>query len=151
MLRINAHSYENCGALSHAESFSSVAVAVSLWRSQSVDAMAVDGVRATLPSVVRLERSCLAGTVQGVPDRANHHLLTVLRYIEQNPVRATLVGRAEAWCWSSARVWNEGGLGLIMELVHCHARSRGSTGCIQPRTTRKYTEFDREICSLGRI
>ena len=30
------------------------------------------------------------------------HLLTVLRYIERNPVRAGLVQRAEDWRWSSA-------------------------------------------------
>jgi putative transposase len=30
------------------------------------------------------------------------HLLTVLRYIERNPVRAGLVQRAENWRWSSA-------------------------------------------------
>ena len=29
------------------------------------------------------------------------HLLTVLRYVERNPVRAGLVRRAEAWRWSS--------------------------------------------------
>jgi putative transposase len=31
----------------------------------------------------------------------NEHLLTVLRYIERNPLRAGLVDRAEAWRWSS--------------------------------------------------
>lgn len=30
------------------------------------------------------------------------HLLTVLKYIERNPVRAKLVRRAEAWRWGSA-------------------------------------------------
>lgn len=30
------------------------------------------------------------------------HLLTVLRYVEQNPLRAKLVKRAEGWPWSSA-------------------------------------------------
>ena len=29
------------------------------------------------------------------------HLLTVLRYVERNPLRAELVRRAEAWPWSS--------------------------------------------------
>jgi len=31
------------------------------------------------------------------------HLLTVLRYIERNPVRACLVERAQDWPWSSLR------------------------------------------------
>ncbi len=30
------------------------------------------------------------------------HLLTVLRYVERNPVRARLVERAQDWSWSSA-------------------------------------------------
>lgn len=30
------------------------------------------------------------------------HLLTVLRYVERNPVRAQLVERAQDWLWSSA-------------------------------------------------
>jgi putative transposase len=33
----------------------------------------------------------------------DEHLLTVLRYIERNPLRAGLVNRAEAWSWSSLR------------------------------------------------
>jgi len=56
------------------------------------------------------------GRFKAFPIEQDHHLLTVLRYIEQNPVRANLVGRAEAWCWSSARVWNEAGLGPNLEL-----------------------------------
>ena len=31
-----------------------------------------------------------------------NHFLTVLRYIERNPVRASLVERAQDWPWSSA-------------------------------------------------
>jgi len=31
------------------------------------------------------------------------HLMVAARYIENNPVAAGLVGRAEAWPWSSAR------------------------------------------------
>ncbi len=37
-----------------------------------------------------------------VPVRDALHLLTVLRYVESNPVRAGLVRDAEAWPWSSA-------------------------------------------------
>ncbi len=33
----------------------------------------------------------------------NEHLLAILRYIERNPLRAGLVGRAEEWPWSSLR------------------------------------------------
>ena len=37
----------------------------------------------------------------------DEHLLTVLRYIERNPVRANLVAGAEQWPWSSARYWQD--------------------------------------------
>lgn len=33
----------------------------------------------------------------------DEHLLTVLRYIERNPLRAGLVPKAEDWSWSSLR------------------------------------------------
>jgi putative transposase len=36
------------------------------------------------------------------PIQEDDHLLTVLRYIERNPVRAGLVARAQDWLWSSA-------------------------------------------------
>ena len=44
----------------------------------------------------------------------DQHLLTVLRYIEANPVRAKIVRRAEDWPWSSYPVH---GLGQADELV----------------------------------
>ncbi|HET6883051.1 MAG TPA: transposase, partial [Pirellulales bacterium] len=44
----------------------------------------------------------------------DEHLLTVLRYIEANPVRARLVERAEDYAWSSYRMH---GLGEHDELV----------------------------------
>ena len=49
-----------------------------------------------------------AGPSRGLllpPLEQDGHLLTVLRYIEQNPVRAQLAARAEDWRWSSAREW----------------------------------------------
>jgi putative transposase len=33
----------------------------------------------------------------------DEHLLTVLRYVERNALRANLVGRAQDWFWSSLR------------------------------------------------
>lgn len=47
------------------------------------------------------------GRFKAFPIEQDDHLLTVLRYIEQNPVRANLVARAEDWRWSSARAWRE--------------------------------------------
>jgi putative transposase len=43
------------------------------------------------------------GRFKAFPIQTNHHLLTVLRYVEANPLRARLVPRAEAWNWSSLR------------------------------------------------
>ena len=31
----------------------------------------------------------------------NEHLLTVLRYVERNPLRAGLVAEVDGWPWSS--------------------------------------------------
>ena len=42
------------------------------------------------------------GRFRAFPIQEDQHLLTVLRYIERNPVRAGLVSRAEHWPWSSA-------------------------------------------------
>ena len=41
------------------------------------------------------------GRFKAFPIKADEHLLTVLRYVERNPLRAGLVDRAERWRWSS--------------------------------------------------
>jgi putative transposase len=45
------------------------------------------------------------GTYKSFPIESDDHLLTVLRYVERNPVRPTLVARAEHWRWSSMWRW----------------------------------------------
>lgn len=55
------------------------------------------------------------GRFKAFPIEQDDHLLTVLRYIELNPVRAGLVTRAEEWRWSSARAWLEAGRGPRVE------------------------------------
>jgi putative transposase len=45
------------------------------------------------------------GRFKAFPIKDDDHLLTVLRYIERNPLRAGLVERAEDWRWSSLRHW----------------------------------------------
>lgn len=45
------------------------------------------------------------GTYKSFPIECDEHLYTVLRYVERNPVRPTLVERAEAWQWSSLWRW----------------------------------------------
>ena len=42
------------------------------------------------------------GRFKSFPVQSDEHLLTVLRYVERNPVRAQLVARAEQWRWGSA-------------------------------------------------
>ncbi|MFN4258954.1 MAG: transposase [Gemmataceae bacterium] len=41
------------------------------------------------------------GRFKSFPIETDDHLYTVLRYVEQNPLRAQLVARAEQWRWSS--------------------------------------------------
>jgi putative transposase len=41
------------------------------------------------------------------PVEEDEHLLTVLRYVERNPLRAGLVKRAADWLWSSLREWQQ--------------------------------------------
>ena len=43
------------------------------------------------------------GRFKAFPIEQDEHLLTVLRYVERNPLRARLVRRAENWQWSSLR------------------------------------------------
>jgi putative transposase len=44
------------------------------------------------------------GRFKAFPIQQDEHLLTVMRYVERNPVRANLVARAEDWRWSSLRL-----------------------------------------------
>ena len=44
------------------------------------------------------------GRFKSFPIERDEHLLTVLRYVEQNPVRAGLARRAEPWRWGSCAV-----------------------------------------------
>jgi len=43
------------------------------------------------------------GRFRSFPIQKNEHLLTVMRYVERNPVRAKLVDSAVDWRWSSSR------------------------------------------------
>ena len=44
------------------------------------------------------------GRFKSFPIETDEHLLTVLRYVERNPLRAGLVRRAEDWRWGSCHV-----------------------------------------------
>jgi len=45
------------------------------------------------------------GRFRAFPIQEDEHLLTVLRYVERNALRANLVARAEEWRWSSLQSW----------------------------------------------
>ena len=45
--------------------------------------------------------SVYQGRYKSFPVQDDEHLLTLLRYVERNPVRAGVARRAEAWRWSS--------------------------------------------------
>ncbi len=45
------------------------------------------------------------GRFQAFPVQSDDHLVTVLRYVERNALRAELVSRAEDWTWSSLPGW----------------------------------------------
>jgi putative transposase len=47
------------------------------------------------------------GRFKAFPIQQDEHLLTVLRYVERNALRAGLVARAEDWAWSSLDPWRD--------------------------------------------
>ena len=63
------------------------------------------------------------GTYKSIPIEEDDHLYTVLRYVERNPVRPTLVQRAEDWRWGSLWRWlhpakGKKGSGLFLFASH---------------------------------
>ena len=48
------------------------------------------------------------GRFKAFPVEQDEHLLSVLRYVERNPLRANLVARAQQWPWSSL-AWRASG------------------------------------------
>jgi putative transposase len=53
------------------------------------------------------------GRFKAFPIQQDEHYLTVLRYIERNPLRANLVRKADLWHWSSMRQRAAGGDSLL--------------------------------------
>jgi putative transposase len=56
------------------------------------------------------------GRLESFPIQSDAHLLTVLRYVERNPVSAGLVARAEQWRWSAlwARTHDDDGTRAVL-------------------------------------
>jgi putative transposase len=55
------------------------------------------------------------GRFKSFPVQADDHLLTVLRYVERNPLRANLVPRAQDWRWSSLGQRTQGTVGPLLD------------------------------------
>lgn len=55
------------------------------------------------------------GRFKAFPIQRDSHLLTVIRYVERNPLRAGLVDTATAWAWSSLRPRLEGAGGDLLD------------------------------------
>jgi putative transposase len=49
------------------------------------------------------------GRFKAFPVQDDAHLLTLLRYVERNPLRAGLARKAQNWRWSSAWWWGKAG------------------------------------------
>lgn len=52
------------------------------------------------------------GRYKHFPVQGDHHLLTLLRYVERNAARASLVSRAEEWRWGSLH-WRTRGQSIL--------------------------------------
>jgi putative transposase len=52
------------------------------------------------------------GRFKCFPIERDEHLVTVLRYVERNPLRAGLVPKASSWRWSSLWHWAHGDTGV---------------------------------------
>jgi putative transposase len=57
------------------------------------------------------------GRFKTFPVQEDDHLVTVLRYVERNALRAELVSRAEDWKWSSLPGWRRGDPVLYREIA----------------------------------
>lgn len=55
------------------------------------------------------------GRFKAFPIEPGRHLLTVVRYVERNPLRAGLVRRCADWPWSSAACRDAGRYGSILD------------------------------------
>jgi putative transposase len=89
------------------------------------------------------------GRFKAFPIQEDDHLLTVLRYVESNPLRAGLVPRAEDWSWSSLCAFSGGsrrGRALALDWLDPGSVPRGRRWAA--RVNRPMTEA--ELDSLRR-
>ncbi len=79
------------------------------------------------------------GRFKAFPIQRNDHYLTVLRYVERNPVRAKLVERAQDWPWSSLRWWSQKDR---PEFLHRGPMNRGERWVTQVNTPMTASEME---------
>ncbi len=65
------------------------------------------------------------GRFRAFPIQQDAHLLTVLRYVERNPLRAGLVERVQDWSWSSLRWWGKAQAPQAPSFLHRGPVDRG--------------------------
>ena len=82
------------------------------------------------------------GRYKAFPIQQDEHLLTVLRYVERNPLRARLVRRAELWPWSSL-AWRANGRRPGMLSAWPIATPRGWIGHVN------MPQSEAEVLALG--
>lgn len=72
------------------------------------------------------------GRFKAFPIEKDEHLLTVLRYVERNPLRANLVDHAEDWLWSSLTWRSKGERPAFLSNWPVMGRGTGSHTSIGP-------------------
>jgi len=89
------------------------------------------------------------GRFKSFPVQTDEHLLTVLRYVQRNPLRASLVQRAEDWRWGS--LWVErNGTPDQRALLHDWPVDRPSRWLERVNTPQTSAEEQRVLTSLKR-
>ena len=84
------------------------------------------------------------GRFKAFPIQRDEHLLTVLRYVERNPLRANLVRRAEDWRWSSLKSRRDGGA-LISEIPQAYRPRDWIRYVNQPQTSAELEALRRSV------
>ena len=74
------------------------------------------------------------GRFRAFPIQRDEHLLTVLRYVERNPLRANLVKRAEQWAWSSVGARRKRALPAWLHVGPVRYEGNWSTWVNRPQT-----------------
>jgi putative transposase len=87
------------------------------------------------------------GRFKSFPIQQDEHLLTVLRYVERNPLRAKLVEKAQEWRWGSCsvRLNRSHELYALLAKWPVRRRARWLAWVNQPQTPREEAELKEHI------